>query len=113
MRDEVLVQANDVQHVQKLPFVLVDTLHLDVEQGIRIHLQAVAAFFDDDGQFLLVEALDLAPALPEVWIIRKAIAGYFLIWVFVRPKFCLHPRRKIPVEALCVAIPSISPIRLQ
>ena len=37
---ELLVQCDDVQHVQKLPLILVEPLHLNVEDGVRVQLHA-------------------------------------------------------------------------
>jgi hypothetical protein len=31
-----VVQGDDVEHVQVLPLVLVDALHLNIEHGVRI-----------------------------------------------------------------------------
>ena len=55
-----VIERNDVQHLQMLPLVLVNTLHQHVENRVRIDDYA-GALQGEGGEFPLVVLLDLAP----------------------------------------------------
>ena len=57
-----------MQHVQVLPLVLVQTLHLDVEEGVRVDGDP-CPFPDQAGKIGLVGALDLPPLMLECRIV--------------------------------------------
>ncbi len=55
---------DDVQHVEQLPFVLVNALDMDIEKRIAIE-NLTQRFFDEVRQALLVVALDRPEAFAE------------------------------------------------
>ena len=62
---DAVVQVDDVQHIEQLPFVFMDALDLYVEQGI--HGEVHAAFFlHQPGQLLLVDAFRFGPLLVKI-----------------------------------------------
>ena len=67
VRFEPVVQRDDVQHVQVLPLVLVQPLHLDVEERLRVH-DDTGALLDERGQSSLVLGLDRLPLRLETGI---------------------------------------------
>ena len=52
-----LIQGDDVQHVQKLPLILVEPLHLNVEDGVRVQFHA-PGLLGMGGEGRLVGPLD-------------------------------------------------------
>ena len=54
---ELLVQCDDVQHVQKLPLIFVEPLHLNVEDGVRVQFHA-PGLLGMGGEGRLVGPLD-------------------------------------------------------
>src|SRR6185369_8085379 len=55
-----IVEGYDVEHVQVLALVLVDTFYLNVEQARGIHIDA-GSLPDNPGQSLFIRLLDLQP----------------------------------------------------
>ena len=69
---KLLVKRNDVQHVEKLALILVEPLHLDVEDGVRIDLHA-PGLFCVGGEGRLVGPLDGAQPLQNRGVIGIVI----------------------------------------
>ena len=69
---EPVVEGDDVQHVQVLPLVLVDPLHLDVEEGVRIDGDP-GPLLDQAGKIGLVGLLDLPPLFLEYRIVGQLL----------------------------------------
>ena len=59
-----------MQHVQELPLIFVNALHLDIEQGCGVHGQP-QSHVDDIGQPLLVHALKSPELATEDGIVGK------------------------------------------
>ncbi len=53
---ELVIKSDDVEHVQVLPLVFVQPLHLNVEERLRIHSD-VGALIDEGGQGRLLSDL--------------------------------------------------------
>ena len=68
--DQTVVHDDDVQGEHQLPFVFMDSLHLHVEQRIRIDADA-SRLVDDFRQILFVRLLDGAELLKECVVIQK------------------------------------------
>ena len=68
--DQTVVHDNDVQREHQLPFVFMDSLHLHVEQRIRIDADA-SRLADDFRQILFVRLFDGAELLKKRVIIQK------------------------------------------
>ena len=63
-----VVQGDDVQDVQQLALVVVHALHLAVQHSLRVEDQTLLGM-KVPGQTVLVELLDLSPALLELRIV--------------------------------------------
>ena len=64
---DAVVGGDQVQHVQVLPLVLVQPLHLHVEQRLRIHGDP-GALPDERGEAILVGGLDRVPVRLETGV---------------------------------------------
>ena len=79
-----VVQRDQVQHVQVLPLVLVQPLHLDVEQRLRIDGDA-GAFLDEAGQSArLLSAFTVAPLALEAGVVASGSSALELVLEIAR-----------------------------
>ena len=69
---EPVVESDQVQDVQVLALVLVQPLHLDVEERVRIHDDA-GSLLDEAGQGTFVVGLDRSPLALEVDIVGQRL----------------------------------------
>ncbi|CDC68560.1 uncharacterized protein BN503_01437 [Oscillibacter sp. CAG:155] len=69
---ELLVECDDVQHVQELALILVETLDLHVEDGGGVQHHALA-LFRVGGEALLVVLLDLGQALQHRLVVGVGV----------------------------------------
>ena len=67
---DAVVEVDDVQQVEQLALVFVDTLDLDIEEGGRVEVH-VAIPGHQAGQMFLVGLFDGAKALPEGRVLRQ------------------------------------------
>ena len=65
---EAAIKVDDMQHIEQLAFVFMDTLDLHIEHGIGIEDNA-AASFDQRPQPQLVRLLDCCPTRPKRLIV--------------------------------------------
>mmetsp|Transcript_15458 Transcript_15458/g.26591 ORF Transcript_15458/g.26591 Transcript_15458/m.26591 type:complete len:531 (+) Transcript_15458:357-1949(+) len=69
-----VVSVDDTEDVEELALVLVNTLHLDVEQGVAVHLHP-ASPLNERGKPLLVLVLDLDPLTVQLRIVDVGAQG--------------------------------------
>ena len=69
---QLVIQADDVQNVQHLALVLVQTLNLYVKDGVHVDFDAVVRL-DIIRQTLLVVALDLAQLVEQLLVVRIVV----------------------------------------
>ena len=69
---EPVIKGDQVQHVEVLALVLVQPLHLDVEERLRIH-DDVGPLLDEAGQSSLVVGLDGSPLHLKVGVTRHRL----------------------------------------
>ena len=95
------VARHDVQEIQELALVLVDSLHLNVEQGIDTEFHSGAPH-DLVGQPLLVGALDAAKLAAKLRIPGRPRQPpeFFEIVFPARPQSFRQKRRQAEVRLL-------------
>src|SRR5690606_11679124 len=64
----IFVQRQNVQQIEMLTFVLVQTLNLNIENRLRVDVDAGTHFYEF-GQANLVSLFDIAPGLTEFRVV--------------------------------------------
>src|SRR5262249_9672854 len=85
-----VIKRDQIQHVQVLALVLVQPLHLNVEQGLRIHDDA-RSLLNDTRQLALVVGLYGLPVPPEIAVGRQWLQPLELVFQIRYPSLADVP----------------------